>query len=55
MVQATGCLRNLCLTRKHMKPFWMSNAVPTLLGLVAPYKVHSELMLNICRVLRCVC
>jgi len=54
LVQVTGCLRNLCLTKRQLKPFWMCDAVPALLSLLEPFKLHSELMLNICRIMRCV-
>lgn len=52
LVQVTGCLRNLALTKRHMKPFWLADAVPALLALMGPFKLHSELMLNVARILR---
>lgn len=51
MVQATGALRNLCLVKRHLKPFWDSDAVDVLLTVLKSYSRHSELMLNVARIL----
>lgn len=51
LVQVTGCLRNLCLSKRHFKPFWDSGAVDALLGLLPVFTRHAELMLNVTRIL----
>ena len=52
LIQITGTLRNLSTDKRHLKQFWTARVVQTLCNIICTFpKTHSELMLNIMRIL----
>ena len=51
MVQIVAILRNLSLSKRHLQPFWLTDVVSAMMSSCSKLIRHSELMINVARLL----